>query len=123
MTTCVTCVPEISEVMIVTVMVTDMTLLAAALIVVSLIDVGLGSGKAFSVASGLRHQRARRLARLLQVFVATSVGGFLAGILTIWFHSAIIKLITILLGTAAALEFGIITLLILAILLSEKKDV
>lgn len=122
MTTYAFCVTQISEPMIIAVMAADITLLAAALIVVSLIDVGLSSSKAFSVELALRNQRVRRLGWMLQVLVLTSVSGFIMGVLTIWVSNGIISFIAILLGTAATLEFGIITLLTLAILVSGKKD-
>lgn len=115
------CASEISEAMIIAVMASDVALLAAALIVVSLIDVGMSSDKAFSVASAQRDKRVRRLARMLQVLVVTSVMGFIVGVLTIWLNSGIVKLGTIVLGTVALLEFGIMTLLTLAIILSEKN--
>lgn len=122
MTALCLCEAPISEGMILTAMAADVALLAAALIVVSLIDIGLGSSEAFSIASALRRQSGRRLARMLQILVATSVSGFIAGVLTIWVSSWSVRVIAILLAAAATLEFGIITLITLAILLSEKKE-
>jgi hypothetical protein len=111
----------ISEGMVLTMMATDVTLLAAALIVVSLVELGT-SGERFSIDSALRRERGARLARTLRFLVATSVLGFITGIGTIWIRGEAIKIIAIVLGAAATIEFGVITLATLALLLSNKPD-
>jgi hypothetical protein len=111
----------ISEGMVLAMMATDVTLLAAALIVVSLVELG-ASGERFSIDSALRRERGVRLARTLRILVGTSVLGFIIGIGTIWIRGELIKIITIVLGSAATIEFGVITLATLALLLSPKPD-
>jgi hypothetical protein len=107
--------------MILGMMATDVALLAAALIVVSLVELGVGVEQ-FSVGSALRYERGVRLARGLRVLVATSVVGFIAGILTIWLGGQLIRILTVVLGTAATIEFGIMTIVTLELLLSRKTS-
>jgi hypothetical protein len=111
----------ISEGMVLAMMATDVTLLAAALIVVSLVELG-ASGERFSINSSLQHDRGARLARVLRFLVATSVVGFVTGILTIWIRGEVIKIVTVVLGAAATIEFGVITLATLSLLLSRTPD-
>ena len=111
----------ISEGMILGMMATDVALLAAALIVVSLVELGVGAEQ-FSVGSALRYERGVRLARGLRVLVATSVVGFIVGSLTIWFNGQLIRVLTVVLGAGATIEFGIMTIMTLELLLSRRAS-
>jgi hypothetical protein len=113
-------VGAISEGMVLGSMGADVVLLSAALIVVSLVDVGARGGDGFSIAGALRERRGEGIARGLQLLVITTVLGVAASVLTIWSEFASIRVAVVALTLAAVVEFAILTLGTLSLIRSGR---
>lgn len=113
---------RISDGMLLASMGAAVTLISAALIVISLVELGGRSGKEFSIAVEVRRGRTLQVAHGLQVLVGTALLGFLCGVATPFVRWSGLRDVTVALCSLAVVEFAIITIVTLTLVLLAGKD-